>query len=83
MTSRENRCNSALLIMRLMLGLTLVFSHGLRTVVDQESWQKIGLAMEGSGSALRRSSGASWRARASSLSACCSSSAWPSGRPSP
>jgi putative oxidoreductase len=49
MTSRENRCDSALLIMRLMLGLTLVFSHGLPKVVDPESWQTIGLAMEAFG----------------------------------
>ena len=49
LTSPESRRDAALLIMRVMLGLTLVFSHGLPKVLDPDGWESTGRAMQAIG----------------------------------
>jgi putative oxidoreductase len=48
-TSSEDRRDTALLILRVMLGLTLVFSHGLPKVMEPDRWEATGRAMQSLG----------------------------------
>ena len=44
-----NRRDSALLILRVLLGLTLVFAHGLPKVMAPDRWEATGRAMQAIG----------------------------------
>lgn len=45
LTSLGKHRDTALVILRVMLGLTLVFSHGLPKVLEPERWESTGRAM--------------------------------------
>lgn len=49
LTSLAKYRDSALPIMRVLLGLTLIFSHGLPKVLEPERWESTGRAMEAIG----------------------------------
>jgi len=49
LTSLGRHRDTALLIARVMLGLTLVFAHGLPKVMAPERWEQTGRAMEAIG----------------------------------
>ena len=48
-TSLGKRQDAALVTLRLLLGLTLVFSHGLPKVMEPSRWEATGRAMEALG----------------------------------
>lgn len=49
LTSLGKHRDSALVILRLMLGLTLIFSHGLPKVMEPDRWESTGRAMQAIG----------------------------------
>lgn len=49
LTSLATYRDSALPILRLLLGLTLIFSHGLPKVLEPEGWESTGRAMQAIG----------------------------------
>lgn len=49
LNSLERQRDSALLLLRVLLGLTLVFAHGLPKVLAPDRWEATGRAMEAIG----------------------------------